>query len=182
MTHTFIYAGISYTLTFKDPKEAALLLWEAVQKKMKQSFGKTLPESKFRLVRETAERSLGLQAWGSNLPKKLGFVEMAKGSYELFKIAAGDKAPVEEVLRRVSICTTCPLRSNTSENCLSCSAGSAVITMKTKFAPLYNAAIQPVKNQYCRACGCSLVALTQVSDLSSVPKAIDKWEGCWQNE
>ncbi len=182
MTHTFTYAGIDYTLTFKEPKEAALLLWEAVQKRTKAATGRALPDPKFRLVRETAERALGLQAWGSNLPKKLGFVDMAKGSMELFKIAAGDKAPVEEVVRRVSICSACPLRSNTSENCVSCSAGSAVIAMKTRFSPLYNKAVQPVQNQDCRACGCALVALTQMRDTSSAPKTIDKWEGCWQHE
>ncbi len=182
MTHTFTYAGVSYTLEFSDPKDAALLLWEAVQRRTKMSTGKTLPYNKFRLVRECAERAVGLQAWGSNLPKKLGFVDMVKGSWELFKIAAGDKAPVEEVIRRVEICSRCPLRSNTAEGCVTCKAGGAAIQVKTKFALLYHAAIQPVKDQYCRACGYSLVALTQLRDTSSAPQTISKWEGCWQNE
>lgn len=113
------------------------------------------------------------------------FSEVVNGAKAVVNVIKGEVAPQEEISRRAMICTSCPLKKETTD-CVACGFGSRLATFinrlkKEVFTEPYKIP-NGIEREYCSVCSCSL-AMMIPSKMSAFNEDENKQEKrpdyCW---
>jgi hypothetical protein len=116
-------------------------------------------------------------------PKKIGLADAAIGAKALIKNLMGSSVSSEEIIRRSSICATCPLMSRIG-GCASCGAGGKIANWINGIRAgkkLQIAIPSEVSSSYCGVCQCALalMVVTKKADFYDESKNGQRPDVCW---
>jgi hypothetical protein len=93
---------------------------------------------------------------------QLKMAEVVNGAKAILNVAKGEVASQEEITRRASICTSCPMTSETSD-CIGCGFGERLVAFTKKLrTDLFGASYKipnGMERLYCKVCSCSLAIM-----------------------
>lgn len=135
--------------------------------------------------REDLLRSIDRQsAIASTKKKRVTLGDAVNGAKALIKYTSSNRISTEELTRRSTICSQCPM-INRLGGCMSCGAAGAIARFVNKIRSSYNLEIQipsEVRQSYCGVCECSLalMVVTHINDFhESAEKNAMRPDCCW---